>query len=275
MARRRLEGLSVHITGAAGGIGRATAHALASRGAHLALSDVDRSALANLARDVEAAGGRVRTFHLDVRDAAAFLELTESIERELGPLDVLVNNAGILRPGRFAEVPLADGEAEIAVNLQGTINGMRAVMPRMLARHQGQIVNIASLTGRIPMPGAALYSATKHAIIGLTDATRAECRGSGLTFSLVLPGYVDTPLILGVRPPAFPPIVHPQQVAKSVVRTIERRLNSCYVPRFLALFPICQLILPTQVLHWLGDVTGVTRSLTAIPLPADYRRDGT
>jgi len=276
MARRKrsLAGLCVHVTGAGGGIGRAIARALARQGTRLALSDVDVGALAHVVRDIEAEGGRVQTFRLDVRDAPAFVELNGTIERELGPLDVLVNNAGILRRGRFADVPPADGHDEIAVNLQGTVNGMRAVMPRMLERGQGQIVNIASLAGRIPMPYAALYSASKHALIGLTDATRAEYQGSGLTFSLVLPGYVDTPLIRGARPPAFPPIVHPEAVAKGVVRTIERRLNSCHVPRFLALFPICQLILPTRVLHWLGEVTGVTHSLAAVPARAESRGDG-
>jgi NAD(P)-dependent dehydrogenase (short-subunit alcohol dehydrogenase family) len=218
-----------------------------------------------VAREVAATGGSVHTLRLDVRDAAAFLELTGTIERELGPLDVLINNAGIMRPGRFADLPLAAGHEEIAINLQGTINGMRAVMPRMLERGQGQIVNIASIAGRIPMPHAALYSATKHAVIGLTDATRAEYQQSGITFSLVLPGYVDTPLIQGIRPPAFPPIARAQEVAKAVVRTIESRLDSCYVPRFLALFPLFQLILPTKVLHWLGKVTGVTQSLAAVP----------
>ena len=255
-----LSGRIVHITGAGSGIGRATALALARRGARVAVSDIDEATARDTVRMIRDAGGIADPWQLDVADGVRFAQVTAQIEQGLGAVDTLVNNAGLLQPGRFLQVASEAQAREIAVNLTGTVNGMKAVLPGMLARGHGQIVNVASIAGRIPLPHAAMYSATKFAIVGLTEAIRAEYEASGLTFSLVLPGYVDTALIAGARAPRFPPISRPEDVARAVVGVLRTRSHQRYVPHYLGLFAVVQLLLPTWALHRIGRWTGVTRS---------------
>jgi NAD(P)-dependent dehydrogenase (short-subunit alcohol dehydrogenase family) len=264
MREGALSGRIVHITGAGRGIGRATALAVARRGARVAVSDIDEATARDTARLIRDAGGVAEAWQLDVADGARFAHVTAQIEQCLGALDTLVNNAGSLCPGSFLQVPSDAQAREIAINLSGTVNGMRAVMPGMLARGRGQIVNMASIAGRIPLPHAGMYSATKFAIVGLTEAVRAEYGASGVTFSLVLPGYVDTALIAGARAPRFPPISRPEDVARAVVAVLRRRSHQRYVPCYLGLFAVVQLLLPTWALHQIGRWTGVSRSLARV-----------
>ena len=271
MTDRALSGRVVHITGAGRGIGRATALAVGRDGARVAVSDVDESSARDTAGLIQEAGGVAAFWQLDVSDAARFADVTALIEQRLGAVDTLVNNAGVMHRGRFSRVP-ADAQAhELAINLSGTLNGMRAVMPGMLARGCGQIVNMASIAGRIPLPHAATYSATKFAIIGLTEAVRAEYETSGLTFSLVLPGYVDTALVTGARAPRFPPISNPEDVAHAVVAVLKAGSSQRYVPRYLGLFAVVQLLLPPWVLHRIGRWTGVSQSFAGDEADASSR----
>jgi len=269
-----LSGRIVHVTGAGRGIGRAVALAVARRGAGVAVSDIDEAAARDTATSIRDAGGIASAWQLDVADAAAFFRVTAQIDQDLGAVDTLVNNAGVMQRGHFLHVS-SDAQAhELAVNLTGTVNGMKAVMPGMLARGRGQIVNMASIAGRIPLPHAGMYSATKFAVIGLTEALRAEYDGHGLIFSLVLPGYVDTALVAGARVPRFPPISKPEDVARAVVSVLQTGASQRYVPRYLGLFAVVQLLLPPWALHHIGRWTGVTRSfasLEAMPLEPPQR----
>jgi short-subunit dehydrogenase len=218
---------TVAITGGARGIGLQTARQLAGRGARVVIGDIDYAGAEEAACGIPGA----RALPLDVRDGQGF----ERFISEAGELDVLVNNAGIMPLGPFLDEPEALTRQQIEVNLLGVIAGMRAALPGMLERGRGQVVNVASMGGRFPLPGAATYTATKAAAIGLTEAVRHELRGSGVTLTTVLPALVETELVAGVPGGRGLPAATPEQAAAAIVRAIERRSPLVYVPRRLRL----------------------------------------
>jgi NADP-dependent 3-hydroxy acid dehydrogenase YdfG len=219
----------VAITGGARGIGLATARAFAAAGARVAIGDVDAGLAAEVAGEL---GGYPHP--LDVRDRDSFAAYLAATEAALGPVDILVNNAGVAPAGRFVETDPAVLDLVVDVNLRGVMNGMRLALPGMIARRSGLVVNIASLAGRVPLPGAATYGATKHGVVGLTAAVRAEVRGSGVAVSAVLPMFTRTELISGLRLSGMPK-VDAEQVAAAVVRLARRRRPpaAVTVPRWL------------------------------------------
>jgi NAD(P)-dependent dehydrogenase (short-subunit alcohol dehydrogenase family) len=227
-------GRRVAVTGGARGIGLATARAFAELGATVVIGDLDADLAAAAAAELGGSG-----HPLDVRDRASFRAFLAAA----GPLDVLVNNAGVAPAGRFVDLGPDLLDAVLDVNLRGVVNGMRLALPDMLARGSGLIVNIASLAGRVPLPGAALYAGTKHAVLGLTAAVRGELHGSGVTVSAVLPTFVRTELVAGLNLVGLPK-VDATAVAAAVVRvaTARRPPATVTVPRWMtpiaALYPV-------------------------------------
>jgi NADP-dependent 3-hydroxy acid dehydrogenase YdfG len=227
--RREIAGRVVAITGGARGIGRATAAALVGRGARVALGDLD----GDLARAValELGGGTVGR-ELDVRDADAFAAFVAESERALGgPLDVLINNAGVLRVGPFLDEDPAWTRRQLEVNLLGVIHGMQAALPGMKARRTGHVVNVASIAAKIGVRNEAVYSASKHAVAGLSEAVRAELRGTGVALTLVMPGLVRTELAAGTTGARGSVVLEPQDVASAVVGALERPRFEVFIPR--------------------------------------------
>jgi NADP-dependent 3-hydroxy acid dehydrogenase YdfG len=218
----------VAITGGARGIGRATALALARRGARVAIGDLD----APLARAVAAGlGGRAVGLELDVRSPASWTAFLAEAEAALGPLDVLVNNAGVLHVGPFLEEDEAWTRRQIEVNVLGVVFGMRAVLPGMRGRGTGHVVNVASAAARIGVPNEAVYAATKHAVAGLSESVRQELRGSGVEVSLVMPGLVRTELAAGTTGARATVVLEPEDVAAAIVAALERPRFDVFVPR--------------------------------------------
>ena len=170
--RRSLTGKVVAITGGARGIGKATAAALVRKGCRVAIGDLD---LALAEQTAAALGGGTVALPLDVTDRASFAAFLDEAERQLGPLDVLVNNAGIMPVTPFVEESEDSVRRQIDINLHGVITGTQMAIERMSPRHRGHIVNIASQAGKAGVPGIATYSATKHAVVGLSEAVRASC----------------------------------------------------------------------------------------------------
>ncbi len=228
------------ITGGARGIGEAIGHALAARGGRVALGDVDEDA----ARATAAAIGRGAIgCPLDVTSTSSFAEFLDHVERELGPVDVLVNNAGVMWVGYAGDEPEATALRQFDVNFHGVARGMRLVLPRMRARGTGQVVNIASVASRVAPAGEATYAASKHAVLGYSTAVREELRGTGVELSVVMPVVVETELAAGTSPGGVSALA-PSDVADAVVRAIERPRFEVFVParvgaltRLLAILP--------------------------------------
>ena len=245
-------GKVIAITGAARGIGLATATVLRDSGARVAIGDVDESA-------VHAAGSRLGLDvhrRLDVTDRQSFTDFLDSIENTLGPLDVLVNNAGVIAVGSALGEADAATQRLLDVNVYGVILGTKLAAQRMLPRRHGHIINIASLGAVVPAPGIATYCATKHAVLGFTDTVRLENRGSGLHFSAVLPTLVNTDMIAGLSGLKGMKNAEPEDVAKAVAALITKPKARVMVPRSLNAVRLAQKVLPQAAFEALSRGLG-------------------
>lgn len=187
-----LEGKVVVITGGSRGLGLVLARALVERGARIALCARDTDELDRARQDLEQLGGDVYTQACDVTDRDAVLGFVATVEDDFGPIDVLINNAGIIQVGPLATMTTDDFEQALAVNLRGPLHAALAVLPAMRKRGAGRIVNIASIGGRIAVPHLAPYSTSKFALVGFSEGLRAELIGDGIYVTTVCPGLMRT-----------------------------------------------------------------------------------
>jgi NAD(P)-dependent dehydrogenase (short-subunit alcohol dehydrogenase family) len=230
MARqpRSLYGKVVVITGGGRGIGKALARALTSEGCRVAIGDVDAASAAAAAAEL---GSGAVGLAVDVTDRPGLTAFLDEVERRLGPIDVLVNNAGIMPVGPLDEEDDATAIRLLEINLHAVIHGTKEAMRRMKPRGTGHIVNMASSAGKSGFPNLATYCATKHGVVGLSEAVRAELRGTGVEVSVVMPGIVDTELSAGlVETPAFRNST-PEQVAAAVVDALKFKRFDVFVPK--------------------------------------------
>src|SRR5437588_1160397 len=238
---RSLAGSVVAITGGGRGIGRATAAALIAEGARVAIGDIE----AQLAeRTAEELGRGTIGLPLDVTDRDSFSVFLDEVENRLGPLDVLINNAGIMPLGRFVEETDATAQRMIDVNLVGLIYGSKLALERFLPRRRGHLVQIASAAGKMGFAGGVTYCATKHAVVGLSEALRAELRDTGVEISVVMPVVVNTELGSGLPETRGIKSVQPEDVAAAIVEALQTGRFEVYVPksvrgmvRFAAVMP--------------------------------------
>ncbi len=193
-----LDGRFAVVTGAGRGIGAATAKAFATAGAHVALVDKDGAAATRVAEEIAAAGGEALHFETDVTDAFAVERVLDGVVEEWGRLDVLVNNAGILRDARLGEVTDEDFDATLDVNLRGAMVCARAAVPHMLARGSGRILSATSVVARMGNFGQTSYAASKGGIIGMTRAWARELGPKGITANAVAPGFIETEMLRSV-----------------------------------------------------------------------------
>ena len=251
-----LTGACAAVTGAGSGIGRAIATQLAAAGARVAVADIDGAAARDTARQI---GEQARPAELDVVDSDRFAAFLDAAEERLGPLRVMVNNAGVDWVGPFHEEPDEVTRREIAINLYGATLGSKLALARMLPRGTGHLVNIASGVGRVPLPGSATYAATKHGVVGLTESLRMEYRGSGIMFTVVQPAQVQTAMIDGQARPRALPVVTPDQVAAAVIDALRRRRFEVWVPRSQGVSAKVGLLLPRAAREAILRALGVTR----------------
>ncbi len=251
-----LHSVPVAVTGGGHGIGRAIAEHFARAGARVAIGDIDAGAAQTLAASI---GGGAIGVALDVADRDAFAAFLDAAENSHGPLGVMVNNAGVDWMGPFHEEPDDVSRRELEVNLMGTILGSRLALQRMLPRRQGHLVNIASGVGRVPLPHSAVYSATKHGVVGLTESLRLEYRESGLGFSLVQPAQVETAMLEGQVRPRLLPVVTPDDVASAVLDAVRRDRFEVWVPSSQAITFKLSTLLPRRARESILRALGIDR----------------
>ena len=228
--RRSLSDRVVVITGGARGIGLATARALAARGARVAIGDLDGELAAAVAAEL---GGDCYGGGLDVTDNAAFTGLLDEVEHRLGPIDVLINNAGIMSAGPIDAEDEAITARAIAVNLHAVIHGTREGMRRMKPRRAGHIVNVSSAVSKVAGTDCATYVATKFGVAGFSEAAALELRNSGVELSVIRPSLCHTDLTSGFTGLRGMPFIQPEDVARRIVDTLERPRFDVPVPRRL------------------------------------------
>ena len=241
---RSLHGQVVAITGGARGIGRATAAALIAQGARVAIGDIDAPLAVKTASEL---GSGTIGLPLDVTDRESFAGFLDEVERQLGPLDVLVNNAGIMPVGPFLGEDDATAKRQTDINLQGVIVGTKLAVERFTPRGRGHIVQLASIAGKLGFPGGATYTATKHAVVGLTQALRSELRGTGIELHQVLPIGVNTELYSGVSGARGFKTAEPEDVASAIVELLQTGKFEIYVPKAVGAIVRLKALMPRPV----------------------------
>jgi NAD(P)-dependent dehydrogenase (short-subunit alcohol dehydrogenase family) len=258
-APRSLVGTVVAITGGARGIGRATAAALIAQGAKVAIGDLDAALAARTADDL---GHGTVGLALDVTNPVTFETFLDQAEAQLGPLDVLINNAGIMPIGPFTDESDETARALVDINLNGVIVGSKLALRRFLPRGRGHLVNIASAAGKAGFPGGATYCATKHAVVGLSEAIRAEVRDRGIGVSVVMPTVVHTELGSGLAETRSFKAVEPEDVAAAIVDALQRNRYEVFVPKSMGSILRPKAMLPIRAVDAIGRLFKSDQVLT-------------
>lgn len=255
------------VTGASSGIGRALAAQLGARGYRVGLIARRRDLLDSLAAEIDAAGGTAAAGVADVADRAGIRSAIAEVEKRLGPVDVMVANAGFGAPTHLDPLNIDDVEQTFRVNLMGVIYSIEAVLPGMLARRGGQIVAVSSLAGDKGLPGESAYCASKAAVNVYLEGLRIAVRGRGVVVTTVCPGFVQTPMA-PMDAAATPFLISAEAAADRIARLIEHRRGGVHrFPRRMALLMSLIARLPDAlVARIVGEGSGPT------PAPAEPPR---
>ena len=263
---RSLVAKRVLITGGASGIGRSLAIRFAREGAEVHIADLNEGAADEVARAISATGGRARAWHLDVTDAARIADVRRKILDGSGPVDVLVNNAGIVHGGAFLDVPLDRHLATFHVNTLAVVAVTHAFLADLVARPDAHLVNIASAAGFAGLPFGSTYASSKWAVIGFSESVRLELREQGhrhVGVTTVCPGYVGTGMFDGARALRLTRILTPERVADLTVRAVLSNREMVMTPWVVALGPVLKGVLPRRVFDWTARLFGAPTSMAS------------
>jgi short-subunit dehydrogenase len=238
----------VMITGASSGIGGALAVELAKRGARLGLIARRADALTEIADRIKAAGSQALVLPADVRDADSLRKAAERLQSTLGPVDVLIANAGIGPTRDASELDAAEVSDVININVVGASNSVAAVVPQMLARGQGHLVVISSLAAYRGLPRSAAYCASKAAVSAFFESLRIDLEPKGIAVTIIHPGFIKTPLTSG-REAQMPFLMELDDAVQKIVRAIEKRKKSYAFPWQLATIVRAGMVMPI----WMYD----------------------
>jgi len=237
METANLTGRTALVTGAGSGIGRETALLCAARGADLVICDVDDAGLGEVEAAARARGRSVLARHVDVADREAMRAFAHEVEGQIGAVDLLVNNAGVGLAAGFLDTELEDWDWIVSINVLGVVHGCHFFLPPMVARGSGHVVNLSSMAGYFANPALVAYSATKFAVLGLSEALRDELHDTGVSVTAICPGIINTPITRNSRargaaddPAARERFIRlyqrrnygPERVAVNILKAVER-----------------------------------------------------
>lgn len=264
MAGTSLSGATLLVTGGGSGLGRQIALGAAARGARVVAWDLSPERGEAVTGEITAAGGDGRFFRVDVSDKEAVRKAAEETLHDVGPVDVIINNAGVVSGHYVLEGSEDAIEKTFAVNVLALYWVTRAFLPGMLDRGRGSVVTIASAAGLIGVARQTAYSASKHAAVGFSESLRAELRSqdSGIHTMVVCPYYVNTGMFAGVRTkvPLLLPILDEAEVARKVLEGIEKGRKEVMMPPLVRLLPVLRA-LPVAAFDWMSDAFGVNSSM--------------
>jgi len=240
------------ITGGARGIGLATATALHQLGAKVAIGDIDEAMVKVSGADL----GLEVYDKLDVTDKDSFADFLDQVERQLGPIDVLINNAGIMPVGRIIDESDAVTRRILDINIYAVILGSKLAVQRMLPRGSGHVINVASMAGELYAAGLASYCASKHAVVAFTDSARLEYRNAGVKFSMVLPSFVNTELTAGTKGARGFRNAEPSEIADAIVGLVVRPKPRVRVTKVAGAMVVSQRFMPRALAEGLNRLLG-------------------
>lgn len=243
---------TIAITGGARGIGYQTAKELIGRGHRVAIGDIDEARAKEAADEL----GISSVARLDVTDPDSFRAFLDMVETQLGPIDVLINNAGIMPTGHVHEEEDTVTRRQVEINVLGVIFGTKLALQRMLPRRAGHIINTASLAGELSVPGLATYCGTKFAVIGFTEAARQEYRKSGVCLSTVRPTFTNTELVAGTSGAKGLRNAEPQEIARATADLIEQPRPFVRVTRVAGGMVAVMKFVPGRFATALGSALG-------------------
>lgn len=252
-----IRGKTIAITGAARGIGYATAKALLAKGARVVIGDRDvalqESAVVELSKL-----GQVAGYPLDVTDRESFATFLDKARTDGGGhIDVLINNAGVMPVGPFLEQSEQSIRSNIEVNVYGVLTGCQLALPEMVKRRRGHVINIASLSGLIPLPGQVVYVGAKYAVVGLSTALADEMAPHGVDVSVIMPPFTNTDLIAGTKSGGAIKPVEPEDIAAAIIKTLNKPKTHVSVPPPLRFTAQAAQMLPPKGRRWMNKKLGL------------------
>ncbi len=270
---KTLAGKRALITGGASGIGKAIAQRFAAENVELLLVDRNESLLGETSAELVARGGRVHTYALDVTDTKSISAVRDQVHRDVGRIDLLVNNAGLVYGGPFLQVPLDKHLTTFHVNTLGVVSVTHSLLPDLIAGGDGHVVNIASASGFIGLPFGTTYASSKWAVLGFSESLALELALEGhhhVHVTTVCPSYVATGLFEGVRPPFATQMLSAEHVADLTIRAVLKNRPYVRTPWMVQMTPLMKAITPfglfyrgaallgvnTSMLHWRGRASG-------------------
>ncbi len=258
----QLQNKTALITGAARGIGQAIARELAAAGTNLIGIDLTRDAMQETARIVQESGAHFHALACDVSDQDATQKMVEEATNINGGFDILINNAGVLPSGPFADQNFQVWRRTIEINLLGLMNLTHAALPTLLKRDSAHIVNIASIAGKFGTEGVVAYAASKHGVVGFSSGLRAELENTGVAVSWICPSPARTRLAENVTHSFLTPLVEPEDVARATRNAIEKNMIEVFVPgRVRLVVSILPSLMPGAS-RWLAKVAKASRGWT-------------
>ncbi|MBW2162358.1 MAG: SDR family oxidoreductase [Deltaproteobacteria bacterium] len=260
----KLDSKRVLITGGAQGIGLEMAMTFAGRGAEIIIADLNEEKLPEAKAKIEALGVTAWGFPVDVTNPASIASLKAQIAAEAGPIDVLVNNAGIVFGGPFTETPLDRHLKTYEVNTLGVVAMTHAFLPDLIERPEAHLVNISSASGFIGLPYGSTYASSKWAVIGFSESIRAELKVLGhehVHVTIVCPSYIGTGMFKGAAAPKATSILEPEFIAEKVVRAVERNRIHVLEPWMVKITPLLRELLPTALYDRISHLFGADTSM--------------
>lgn len=246
----QITGKKVLVTGGALGIGRLMALNCAKEGAsHIVLWDINTEKMNETAEEIRAAGAEASTFQVNVASLDDIKAKAEEVRAQVGTIDILFNNAGIVRGGSFLQHTHEDIDMTMRINVLGVMHVTKEFLPGMVDQKSGHVINIASAAGMMPVPMQSAYSPSKWACLSFSEILRIEMESqkTGVHVTTVCPGYIDTGMFDGVKPPLLTPILTPEYVGQQVIEAVKRDKILLRMPFMVNLLPLFRGTLPTRL----------------------------